>query len=74
METLLGDILFTLQDISYLFYNITVPDYGYLFVSTTILMFIHEFKNQYKIKKLEKQVKVLIKDLKESKVSQEWHS
>lgn len=59
IEPLMADILFSLQDIGYVLFNITIPDYGYLFLSTTILMFILEFKNTYKIKRLEKRLRAI---------------
>lgn len=59
IEPLMADILFSLQDIGYVLFNITIPDYGYLFLSTTILMFILEFKNTYKIKRLEKRLRTV---------------
>lgn len=59
IEPLIGDVLFSLRDLAYVLFNVTVPDFGYLFLSTTILMFILEFKNTYKIKRLEKRLRTI---------------
>lgn len=62
---LMGDVLFTLQEIAYQLFKSQIPEFGYIFISTTILMFIFELKTTYKLKKLERSYKKLIKELKD---------
>ncbi len=63
-------LVYTIQQLAEVIYNTKIPDYGYLFTSTTILLFLFEFFNVYKIKKLERQVKSLKGLLDEQKQSE----
>jgi hypothetical protein len=66
---LTNQFLYTIRELTEVIYNTKIPDYGYLFTSTTMLLFLFEFFNVYKIKKLERQVKSLKEHLNEHKQS-----
>ena len=68
---LLNEFYYTIRELLDLVYNTKVPEYGYLFTSTTILMFLLESKNVYKRKKLERQVKLLEDKLNEQEKNKE---
>lgn len=59
----MGNVLFELRHIAYLIFQDKMGNYSSLFVSTTILMFLIEIKNAYKIRKLERALRVCEKKL-----------
>lgn len=57
----LGHILMSLQDLLFILYYEKIPDLGYLYLSSTFLMFIFEFKNIIKLRSLKADIKRLNK-------------
>jgi hypothetical protein len=55
----LGDILMSLQDLLFMVYYEKIPDLGYLYISTTFMMFYFELKNAYKFRSMKAEMKRL---------------
>jgi len=62
---ILNSIFYNMLQIGTILYKTQIPSYGYLFISTTFLMFIFEIKHCYKSRRLEQQIRVLEERLKE---------
>lgn len=60
MIEILNSLLYNFIELCSILYKSQIPSYGYLFVSTTIIMFLLEIKNTYKLKRLERKLKVLL--------------
>lgn len=59
MLEILRSYLYNFIQLCIKLYESQIPCYGYLFVSTTIIMFLLEIKNTYKLKKLERKIMIL---------------